>query len=59
MQPDFGNVTTLEGKFEGKTVTGVIDLDLHYSATDTLPEEDCKTGPLEFEAEKGAKDQTQ
>ena len=58
VQPEYGNVTTLKGKFKGKELTGVIDLDLHYSATDTLPEEDCSTGPLDFEGEKGAKDET-
>ena len=59
VQPEYGNVTTLKGKFEGKTVKGVLDVDLHYSATDTLPEEDCKTGPLDFEATRGEPDPTQ
>jgi hypothetical protein len=59
VQPVYGNKTTISGRFEGKTVTGVIDLDLHFSADGDLPEEDCKTGVLTFEATKGAKDQTQ
>jgi hypothetical protein len=59
VQPTYGNTTTLKGKFEGKEITGVINLDLHYNATDELPEEDCATGPLDFEGEKGAPDQTE
>jgi hypothetical protein len=58
-QPEYGNVTTLKGKFDGKELVGTLDLNLHYLATDTLPEEDCSTGPLAFEGTKGATDQTQ
>ena len=58
VQPEYGNVTTLKGKFKGNELTGVINLDLHYEAGDTLPEEDCSTGPLGFEGTKGAADET-
>ena len=59
VQPEYGIRTTLSGRFEGRKVTGVLDLDLYHAATDTLPEEDCKTGGRTFEATKGANDQTQ
>jgi hypothetical protein len=57
-QPVYGNLSHVKGKFDGKKLTGKLQLDAHYPATDVYPEEDCVTGVLEFKAKRGAPDET-
>jgi hypothetical protein len=58
-QPVYGNVSHVKGKFDGKKLTGKLQLDAHYPATDVYPEEDCSSSVLEFTAKRGAPDETQ
>jgi hypothetical protein len=58
-QPVYGNVSRLKGRFDGKKLTGRLDLDAHYPAEGIYPEEDCATGVIEFMAKRGAPDETQ
>lgn len=58
-QPTYGNVSTIEGKFEGRKVTGIVDIDFHFPAEDGYPAEDCSTGPIDFKAKLGADDVTE
>jgi len=60
VQPDWGNISTINGKVKHEKVNGRLDISYHYPAeTDPpLPEEDCSTGPLKFHAVLGAPDGT-
>jgi hypothetical protein len=58
-QPVYGNVSRVKGRFDGKKLTGKLDLDAHYPAEGIYPEEDCATGPIEYNAKRGAPDETQ
>ena len=58
-QPTYGNVSMIGGKFKGKKkVSGTIDVDFHFPAEDGYPEENCSTGPIDFQAKAGKKDET-
>jgi hypothetical protein len=64
VQPDHGNESRLDGKFKRKLVSGTFVFDYHFDAEpdaqpEPLPEEDCTTGEVDYEAERGAKDKTQ
>jgi hypothetical protein len=58
-QPVYGNLSHVRGKFDGRKLTGTLDLDAHYPAQGIYPEEDCATDVLTFKAERGALDETQ
>ena len=58
-QPVYGNVSHTKGRFDGKKLTGKLELDAHYPATNIYPEEDCVTDVLKFNAKRGAPDETQ
>lgn len=57
-QPTYGNVSTISGKIKHKNVTGTIQVNYHYQAEGSYPEENCDTGPLPFRARLGAPDPT-
>jgi hypothetical protein len=62
-QPQYGNVSIIDGDFKRKKVSGTFVFDYHFledTTTDPpLPEEDCTTGVVGFEAKKKADDATQ
>ncbi len=58
-QPTYGNVSTISGKIKHKHVSGTLKINYHYAAEGELPEENCDTGPLQFNAKLGAPDGTE
>jgi hypothetical protein len=57
-QPTYGNVSTISGKIRHKNMSGTVQVNYHYQAEGTYPEENCDTGPLAFTARFGAPDPT-
>jgi len=57
-QPTYGNVSSIRGKVKHKNVSGTIQVNYHYPAEGSYPEENCDTGPLQFNARFGAPDET-
>ena len=58
-QPTYGNVSSIEGRFKPKKIVkGEFVFDYHFPADDTYPEEDCTSGTVTYEAERGAEDAT-
>lgn len=62
-QPQYGNLSIIDGDFKRKKVSGTFVFDYHFLEDTTgaipLPEEDCATGVVGFEAKKNADDATQ
>lgn len=62
-QPQYGNVSIIDGDFKRKKVSGTFIFDYHFledtTGIEPLPEEDCSTGVVGFEAKKNADDATQ
>lgn len=59
-QDGYDNRSRIEGDFDRKDVAGTYLFDFHFQAEPKLdlPEEDCSTGEVAFEARRGAEDQT-
>jgi hypothetical protein len=57
-QPTYGNVSSISGKIKHKRVKGTLQVNYHYPAEGTLPEESCDTGPVQFTAKLGNPDGT-
>ena len=59
-QETYGNQSSFSGKFKrnGKSVNGTLQVNYHYPAQGTFPEENCDTGALAFKAKFGATDET-
>jgi hypothetical protein len=59
-QDGYDNRSRIEGDFDRKDVAGtyVFDFDFQAEPDLDLPEEDCTTGEVAFEARRGAEDQT-
>ena len=58
-QPTYGNVSTFAGRIKHKHVSGTFDINYHYAAEGSYPEENCDTGTLAFAGKLGAPDATQ
>jgi hypothetical protein len=58
-QPEFGNVSTIKGRFKPRKVSGgKFSYNRHFEGSEDSPAEDCRSGKLGYEAVLGADDPT-